>query len=132
MRCFQCGHTLTENDFCTFCGQDVRVYKRICNLSYIHYNEGLEKAQVRDLSGAVVSLNRSLKYNKRNIPARNLLGLVLYESGDWIHALVEWIISLNLRPEDNIASDFIKDLQQNTKELDTLNKSIKRYNQALW
>ncbi len=131
MRCFQCGHTLTENDFCTFCGQDVRVYKRICNLSYIHYNEGLEKAQVRDLSGAVVSLNRSLKYNKRNIPARNLLGLVLYESGDWIHALVEWIISLNLRPEDNIASDFIKDLQQNTKELDTLNKSIKRYNQAL-
>ena len=40
------------------------------------YNDGLKKANIRDLSGAIVSLRRSLQYNRANIAARNLLGLV--------------------------------------------------------
>ena len=40
------------------------------------YNDGLKKANMRDLSGAIVSLRRSLQYNRSNIAARNLLGLV--------------------------------------------------------
>ena len=42
------------------------------------YNDGLKKAQIRDLSGAIVSLKRSLQFNRENITARNLLGLVYY------------------------------------------------------
>ena len=71
MKCYVCGNRLSEKDFCTSCGADVSVYKRILKMSNRLYNDGLEKANVRDLSGAVVSLRQSLKYNKRNIEARN-------------------------------------------------------------
>ena len=60
------------------------------------YNDGLKKAQIRDLSGAIVSLKRSLQFNRENITARNLLGLVYYGRGEVAEALVEWIISKNL------------------------------------
>ena len=46
------------------------------------YNDGLKKAQIRDLSGAIVSLKRSLQFNRENITARNLLGLVYYGRGE--------------------------------------------------
>jgi len=56
------------------------------------YNDGLAKAQVRDMSGAITSLKKSLQYNRANLAARNLLGLVYYGRGDVIEALVEWIL----------------------------------------
>ena len=62
------------------------------------YNDGLKKANIRDLSGAIVSLRRSLQYNRSNIAARNLLGLVYYGRGDVAEALVEWILSKNFSP----------------------------------
>ena len=52
------------------------------------YNDGLKKAQIRDLSGAIVSLKRSLQFNRENITARNLLGLVYYGRGEVAEALV--------------------------------------------
>ena len=70
------------------------------------YNDGLAKAQVRDMSGAITSLKKSLQYNRANLAARNLLGLVYYGRGDVIEALVEWILSKNFQPKDNIASYF--------------------------
>ena len=66
------------------------------------YNDGLKKANIRDMSGAVTSLRRSLQYNRGNIAARNLLGLVYYGRGDVVEALVEWILSKNFQSEDNI------------------------------
>ena len=59
------------------------------------YNDGLAKAQVRDMSGAITSLKKSLQYNRANLAARNLLGLVYYGRGDVIEALVEWRRSCN-------------------------------------
>ena len=52
--------------------------KKIMYQSNSWYNDGLRKAQVRDMSGAIVSLQQSLQYNRENIAARNLLGLVYY------------------------------------------------------
>ncbi|MFT3983225.1 MAG: tetratricopeptide repeat protein [Lachnospiraceae bacterium] len=131
MNCYVCGNRLSEKDFCTSCGADVAVYKRIIRISNRLYNDGLEKANVRDLSGAVVSLRQSLKYNKRNIDARNLLGLVYFEMGEAVLALSEWIISKNLESKKNIADDYIQALQSNPAKLDTINQTIKKYNQAL-
>lgn len=105
--------------------------KKIINQSNYWYNDGLRKAQIRDMSGAIVSLRRSLQYNRNNIAARNLLGLVYYGRGEVAEALVEWIISKNLRPRDNIASDYIKNIQNSVKELDTINQAVKKYNQCL-
>ena len=70
--------------------------KKIMYQSNSWYNDGLRKAQVRDMSGAIVSLQQSLQYNRENIAARNLLGLVYYGIGEVSEALVEWIISKNL------------------------------------
>ena len=63
--------------------------------------------------------------------ARNLLGLVYFETGEVVAALSEWVISKNLRPKKNIADDYIDMIQTNQNRLDTINQTIKKYNQAL-
>lgn len=131
MFCYNCGCHLSEHDFCTACGADVSLYKKILNVSNLFYNEGLEKAGVRDLTGAITSLRQSLKFNKNNIEARNLLGLVYFEMGEVVAALSEWVISKNLRPEKNIADVYIDMLQSNSSRLESINQTIKKYNQAL-
>lgn len=131
MKCYKCGCELSDKDFCTSCGEDVRVFKKIIKFSNMHYNDGLAKAEVRDLSGAVVSLRQSLKLNKNNIQARNLLGLVYYEMGEVVNALSQWVISKNLSSNKNIAGDYIKAIQSNPNRLETINQTIKKYNQAL-
>lgn len=130
MFCYNCGCHLSEHDYCTACGVDVALYKKIMYVSNLYYNEGLERAGVRDLSGAVNSLRQSLKFNKENIEARNLLGLVYFEMGEVVAALSEWVISKNLRPEKNIADDYIGMVQSNATRLDSINQTIKKYNQA--
>ncbi len=131
MICYRCGCTLSEHDFCTNCGADVALYKRIIYISNRFYNEGLERAGVRDLTGAITSLRQSLKFDKNNVEARNLLGLVYFETGEVVAALSEWVISKNLRPKKNIADDYINMIQTNQNRLDTINQTIKKYNQAL-
>jgi Tfp pilus assembly protein PilF len=131
MRCYKCGATLSENDFCNSCGADVALYKKIIKMSNMYYNIGLEKAKVRDLSGAIDYLRRSIHLYKKNISARNLLGLVYYEMGDVVEALSEWVISKNLQSDKNIADDYIGAVQNNQSRLDTINQTIKKYNMAL-
>lgn len=131
MKCYRCGNELSQNDFCTACGADVAIYKKIIYMSNAYYNDGLQKAQVRDLSGAVESLRQSLKCNKNNIEARNLLGLVYYELGEPVLALAEWVISKNFRNKKNVADDFMHAVQSNPGKLDQLNQVIKKYNLSL-
>ena len=131
MICYHCGCNLTEHDFCTNCGADVSSYKVVVSASNIYYNEGLEKAKVRDLSGAVASLRQCLKLNKNHVDARNLLGLVYFEMGESIQAMNEWVISKNLRSKKNLAGEYLKLIQNNPGKLDALNSTIKKYNQAL-
>ena len=95
------------------------------------YNDGLKKAKIRDLSGAILSLRRSLQYNRENIAARNLLGLVYYGRGEVVEALVEWIISKNFKSYENIANYYIKKVQETPSELETINQAIHKYNQCL-
>ena len=131
MNCYYCGCRLSEHDFCTGCGADVSTYKKIIYNSNRCYNDGLEKATVRDLTGAINSLRQSLKFDKTNIEARNLLGLVYFEMGEVVAALSEWVISKNLRPNKNIADDYIDMIQTNASRLESINTTIKKYNQAL-
>ncbi|MBE5997947.1 MAG: hypothetical protein E7240_11585, partial [Lachnospiraceae bacterium] len=93
MKCVSCGAQLTDSVYCPICGCDNSVQKQAIVLSGLYYNQGLEKAQIRDLSGAIEQLKRSLKFNKLNIQARNLLGLVYFETGEVVSALSEWVIS---------------------------------------
>lgn len=95
------------------------------------YNDGLKKANIRDLSGAVSSLKKSLQYNRDNVPARNLLGLVYYGRGEVVEALVEWIISKNIKSHGNIATYYIKKVQESPSELEAIDLAIQKYNQCL-
>ena len=131
MKCNKCGATLTDSSFCNNCGTNVKIYKKLISASNALYNRGLEKAQVRDLSGARDDLKNSLKVYKKNIPARNLLGLVYFEMGDVVAALSEWIVSKNYQPEDNIADTYIDAVQKNAGKLDAYNIALKKYNQSL-
>ena len=131
MNCNKCGATLTNSNFCNNCGTNVQIYKKLISTSNALYNRGLERAKVRDLSGAKEDLKNSLKVYKKNIPARNLLGLVYFEMGDVVAALSEWIVSKNYQPEDNIADTYIDAVQKNAGKLEAYNVSMKKYNQAL-
>ena len=131
MICYNCGCRLSEKNFCTGCGADVTLYKRIIYASNRFYNEALDKAQVRDLSGAIHCLRECLKLNKNHIDARNLLGLVYFERGEVVAALSEWVISKNIKSEKNIADDYISMIQNNPGRLETFNQTVKKYNQAL-
>ncbi|TCK92445.1 TolA-binding protein [Natranaerovirga hydrolytica] len=131
MICPKCGNTINEDDFCTKCDMKVSFYNKIKNTSKSLYNEGLQKAKVRDLTGAIDFLKRSLIYDKKNIEARNLLGLIYFEIGEVVRALEQWIISKNFKSEDNIAQDYIDEVQNNQHKLDKLNTAIKKYNQSL-
>ncbi len=96
------------------------------------YNLGLSKARVRDLSGAAESLKKSLHFNKYQTDARNLLGLIYYENGEVADALVQWVISLNLKPEDNLADYYLDEIQRKPGQLEVESQNVKTFNQALW
>lgn len=131
MKCYHCGCRLSEKEFCTACGADVAQYKKVMYMSNQFYNDGLERAQVRDLSGAIGSLRQSLKFNKENTQARNLLGLVYFEMGETVAALSEWVISKNFQAEKNIADDYIDMIQSNPAGLENINATIKKFNQSI-
>ena len=133
MNCMNCGAFLTDMDlaYCPNCGYNVLIQKKVDYLSKLFYNQGLEKASIRDLSGAIACLKQSLIYDKKNIRARNLLGLVYFETGEVVSALSEWVISKNLQPTRNVASEYINKLQANPNKLNAINETIKKYNHAL-
>lgn len=133
MNCMNCGAFLTDMDldYCPHCGCNVLIQKKVDFISKYYYNQGLEKASIRDLSGAITCLKQSLAYNKLNIPARNLLGLVYFETGEVVAALSEWVISKNLQSSRNPASEYIGKLQANPNKLEAINETIRKYNHAL-
>ncbi|MCI8326526.1 MAG: tetratricopeptide repeat protein [Lachnospiraceae bacterium] len=131
MECYHCGAALGKETFCPNCGVDVKIYKKIVQASNSCYNQALARANVRDLSGAIDSLKKSLRFNKKNTSARNLLGLIYFEMGEMVSALREWVISKSFQPENNIAGDYLDEIQENPARLESVNQTIKKYNQAL-
>lgn len=131
MICYDCGLEVGTNTICPACHADLSVFQKVIRISNMYYNDGLKKAEVRDLSGAIVSLKKSLKFNKYHTDARNLLGLVYYEMGEVVDALSEWVISKNYQPNENAANRYLDAIQTKRNQLETANQTIKKYNQAL-
>ena len=110
---------------------DKHLYNRILLSSDWYYNRGLTKARIRDLSGAAEDLRTAIKYNKRNIQARNLLGLVYYEAGEVCQALCQWTISTNFQALGNPASEYLEQIMADQAWVETVNATVRKYNQAL-
>ena len=104
---------------------------KLARRSNFWYNEGLKRAKMRDLTGATISLKKSLKYNHENVMARNLLGLVYFGYGEITEALVHWIISKNQKAHENIANYYIKMIQDAPKELEAYDQAFQKFNQCL-
>ena len=100
-------------------------------LSDRYYNEALNRARIRDLTGAAEKLRVSLQLNKKNVQARNLYGLVLYERGETVAALREWILSQNIQPAMNSASQYIRSVEKEASKLKQMSRGISDYNEAL-
>ena len=131
MKCYKCGSFLYDGEFCSTCGADVRVYRKIVLKSNDFYNSGLEFARDRNLSKAAEHLRLSLKLYKGNVNAHNLLGLVYFETGEYTRGFAHWVISKNIQPDNNLASVFLDQLQDDKAYFDGLNDNIKKYNKAV-
>ncbi len=131
MLCYRCGSVLGAGKYCLRCGADVSVYRRIVRASNGYYNVGLEKAKVRDLTGAVEALSRAVELHKGNTQARNLLGLVYYELGEVTETLICWRVSLELQPENNPAKELLEKLKADGNLFSSQAQGLEKYNQAL-
>ncbi len=131
MQCFMCGADVGDNNVCYNCGADILLYKQIIYTSYVFYNQGLERAKVSDISGAIESLKSSLQYYKYNTRARNLLGLCYYQIGELVLALNEWVISKNLQEDNPDADRYLAEIESAPGYLPKINSTIKKYNQAI-
>lgn len=131
MNCLHCGAPVQENGICSNCGLNQSYLVRAWNTSQYYYNQGLSDAKIRNLTGAEEALKASLRYNKANIDARNLLGLVYYETGQIFEALAQWVISSNYEPEQNIATRYLAVVQGNQNKLAAYDQAAKKYNLTL-
>lgn len=131
LNCKHCGGKIAVTGYCTRCGLKIDYVNKALNSSKYYYNMGLDKARVRDMSGAEEALKLALKYDKMNIDARNLLGLVYYETGEIVQALSHWVVSVNYFDGKNVAKRYIKDIKSNPHRLEAVNNVTRKYNQAL-
>ena len=91
-----------------------------------YYNRGLEMAKERNLSGAARFLKRALQFNKYHT------GLIFYEMGETSDALIQWVISINLQPDNNRADHYIDEVQRKPGQLEIASQMVKKFNQALF
>ncbi|MCL2399418.1 MAG: tetratricopeptide repeat protein [Defluviitaleaceae bacterium] len=131
MVCPSCGNHYEYGNNCPHCKVDTVLYAGVERLSNVLYNKGLACAKLSNLSAALEHLNKSVSINKSNTQARNLLGLIQYETGYVGDALKNWVISCGLKKEENPASTYIETFQKNSRTLERFNDSISLYNQAL-
>lgn len=131
MNCPKCGAELDNLTYCPVCKFNILIYIKTRTISANLYNLGLEQANNGDFSSAIESLNKSVKFNKMNYLARNVLGLVYYEVGEVGKALKQWVISSSLVKENNLAKEYIDTVQNSSRKLDKYDNAIKMYNQAL-
>lgn len=129
--CIYCGGPVDADGYCRDCRLNQKFLMKAGNTSLFYYNIGLDRARNSDLTGAEEALKMSLRYNKTNIEARNLLGLVMYEKGEAVDAIRQWVMSINYRPKDNPAARYLKELREKPKDLEKLNDAARTFNLAL-
>ena len=129
--CPHCGAQVRKNGYCSECYLPLSMLKKAQNTSNYYYNIGYDRASARDLSGAIESLLQALRYNKRNVPARNLLGLIYYEMGEAVQAMSEWVMSINYQQENNLATKYLKELKKDPARLESGDQLARKFNMAL-
>ncbi|WP_053985499.1 tetratricopeptide repeat protein [Niameybacter massiliensis] len=131
VKCPYCNHSVNSAIICETCGENIRWVEKIYEKSELYYIKAYECAEGRYLSEAVEYLKKAIYFNKYNIQAKNLLGLIYLEMGEVASALKLWILSDALCKEDNIAVEYMEKLQKEPKQLEAYKDSLMLYNRAL-
>ena len=131
MNCPNCNSPLTHRSRCKNCGIDAVLFMGVMRVSDRLYNQGLERLRAFDFYHGIDYLSKSVAINKNNVPARNLLGLALFEVGHVGDALKHWIISHDLLKESNPALKYINHVNENQRALERYSDAVVMYNKAL-
>ena len=131
MLCPNCQAPIESGQLCVACGMDSVLFLGVMGLSDRLYNQGLERLRAFDFYHGIEYLSKSVAINKNNVPARNLLGLALFEVGHVGDALKHWIISHNLLKESNPAIKYINHVHESQKAVERFSDAVMMYNKAL-
>lgn len=80
-------------------------------LSNTHYNKGIQLLKDNDLTNALEEFKKSVQYNENNWTAYNVMGLCLLKIGNFNEAKRYWGTSIKILPEDNVAIDYMEELE---------------------
>lgn len=132
MKCPVCGTIVKNSHICPKCNENAYVLIKIFNISVRLYNEALQKANNKDFSNAISLIEKSLYFNKNNTEARNLLGLLYYQTGRLGDAVKQWIFSSNINQnKNNKAFYYLEIFNQNIRKFEKLDDSVRLYNEAI-
>lgn len=132
MKCPICGNEVINSHICYKCDTNAYVLNKIFNISVRLYNEALEKAKQNDFLTAIALLKKSLAFNKNNVQAINLLGLLYYQIGRLGDAVKQWILSSNInKDEKNRAFYYLEVFNKNIRAFEKLDNAVILYNEAI-
>lgn len=107
------------------------VEERVKYLSVRYYNDSLEFVRDNKLTPALDCLKKSVCYDKTNIEAQNLLGLVYYRLGRITDAYIHWSISAKYDSNpDNKAVRYLQDMLNSVDYAEKC-KAVSKYNESL-
>lgn len=104
--------------------------KKINALSIKYYNQSLDFAKEDKLTPAIYYLRKSVAYNKKNVEAQNLLGLLYYRMGRVTNSFINWRTSLAAKPKDNPAQEYLQDML-NSVDFVEKSKAVSKFNESL-
>lgn len=107
------------------------IKKQTKALSIKYYNLALPYVKEDKLVYAIERLKKSVAYDKTNIPAQNLLGLVYYRMGRITDSYIHWSVSAELdSSEDNRAITYLQDIL-NSVDYSEKAKAVSKFNESL-
>lgn len=131
VKCPYCNQDENTTPICQSCGAELSWVEQLYTKSEYYYNKAYHYATLRQLSLAIPCLEKAISFNKYNVKAKNLLGLIYFEIGETASALKLWILSSALDKEDKQAMTYMEALQNRPKKLEAYKDSLILYNRAL-
>ena len=132
MRCPMC-HEEAEGRVCTHCGHNLEAAYAMAKASGRFYNEGLRYAQKEQYQHARIWLKKAIRYNRENLQARNLLGLVYMQTGEIGEAVGQWTQSVAICEDAavNPAVEYLKKVSRTLGKAAQLKQAVRLYNEGL-
>ena len=129
--CPACHKEIIMQAECPNCKFNIEIFEKAKRISIYLYNKGLNEYNNGYVLDSITTLEKSLHFYKNNIVARNLLGIIYYQIGEVALALKQWVISSNIKKEENPASKYLEEMNKEKSIMDKKNEAVKIYNEAL-